>query len=83
MTCQETAKDPSPVTHPVLYEAGSVTPAVSYTGPCNLPQDKKHLGYAELHPNPMAQSRCYQLGAMDVVHSPGHGPGQPALDGPA
>lgn len=42
-----------------------------------------HPGYAELHSNPTAPSRCYQLGAMDVVRSPRHGPGQPALDGPA
>lgn len=42
-----------------------------------------HLGYAELHPNPTAPSRCYQLGAMDMVRSPRHGPGQPARDGPA
>lgn len=41
MTCQETAKDPSPVTNPVLYGAGSVTAAASYTGVCNLPQGKR------------------------------------------
>lgn len=41
-----------------------------------------HLGYAELHSNPKAQSRWYQLDAMGLGHYPGQlAPGGPTWAG--